>query len=76
MPSGALTISEHPGDAIEIACDHCGRRGRLAKAGLIATHGDIPLPDLINILTDGCAGRTSLSKRCHARFPALVSQST
>ncbi len=48
MPAGALTISEHPTDPIEIACDHCSRQGRLAKAGLIAAHGDIPLPDLIN----------------------------
>lgn len=72
MPDGALRISDHPTDPVVIACEPCSRHGRLLKTNLIAEHGDIPLPDLLARLTAGCAGRASLSQRCHARFPDLM----
>jgi hypothetical protein len=74
MSNGALRISDHPTDPVMIACEPCVRRGRLSKTNLITEHGDIPLPDLLARLTAGCAGRASLSQRCHARFPDLLVQ--
>lgn len=51
MPSGAYTLAQFPLEMVELACEKCGRRGRLSKARLIEEHGpDIALPDLRTIL--------------------------
>ena len=39
--------------AVDAACNHCGRRGRLHTARLVAEHGaGIPVPTLLRIVAD------------------------
>lgn len=45
--NGSLTLHEHPGDLVRLACERCGRAGQYRKQNLIARFGaDVPLPDL------------------------------
>lgn len=48
MPrSGALLLSDLPGQYVELACTKCERKGRLLKSKLIEEYGsDTTLPDL------------------------------
>lgn len=73
MPrDGALTLSEHPHETVEVVCGPCGRRGSYAREELIARHGDIALPTLLGLLAANCPGRAAPAPRCAAHFPALV----
>ena len=45
--TGSLTLADHPGDIVRLACERCGRAGRYRKATLIERYGaDVRLPDL------------------------------
>jgi hypothetical protein len=45
--NGSLTLHEHPGDIVRLACEKCGRAGQYHKRTLIEQYGpDIRLPDL------------------------------
>jgi len=58
MPSGAVPLSEFPGEKIEIVCDACERRGFYAKARLVERYGaEAGLPDLLSKLTSDCQVR-------------------
>ena len=71
--NGSLTITQHPGDSIEIDCQKCGRSGRYRKAMLIEKYGsETVLPDLIGILASDCKFRGRLGNQgCGAIYPAL-----
>lgn len=72
MPrDGALLISDHPGEYVEIACTKCDRRGRYLKTTLIAKYGDIGLPDLRHDLAKGCQKLGNYHDNCGALFPML-----
>ena len=55
-----------------IACDRCGRRGRLSKTRLIAQHGrDAALPDILREIAD-CAKASGLGNDlCGAKYEGL-----
>jgi hypothetical protein len=56
---------------VELACEKCGRRGRLSKARLIEEHGpDVALPDLRTIIAR-CDRAGSMSDPCGAYYVAL-----
>jgi thymidine kinase len=59
---------------LEIACNKCGRYGRLGVQNLIAAHGaDMDLPNLKDMLAKGCPRLENprYDDRCHAHFPQL-----
>ena len=71
MPNGSLSLAEFPFERVELACDKCGRRGRLSKARLIEEHGpDISLPDLRTLIAR-CDRAGSMSDPCGAYYVAL-----
>jgi hypothetical protein len=72
MATGSLSLNKYPGDMVVIACDRCGRRGRLSKARLIADHGrDAALPDILRKIAD-CAKASGLGNDlCGAKYEGL-----
>jgi len=71
MPNGSFTLAEFPLDMVELACDECGRRGRLLKAKLIEAYGpDVALPDL-RMLIARCDRSGSMTDACGAYYVAL-----
>jgi hypothetical protein len=71
MANGSFTLAQFPLDMVELACDKCGRRGRLSKARLIEEHGpDIALPDLRTMIAQ-CDRAGSMSDPCGAYYVAL-----
>lgn len=77
MPrDGAYTLSE-AGPVLEVRCESCPwRYGRYSRDRLLAKHGDIHLPHLIEIIQkeSGCerAGDITHFKPCQARFQGAV----
>ena len=74
--SGAVTLGEIAGEImmLEIACNHCDRRGRYRVARLIEQHGaDMGLPALRGILAADCPrlGNVSMNDRCGINYPQL-----
>jgi hypothetical protein len=64
MSSGALTLSDFPGTALEVHCPRCDRRGRYAKTRLVERIGfDMRLPDLLRQLSPDCPARGELKKQ-------------
>ncbi len=41
MPGQTFTLAEYPFDWIELACEKCGRHGKLRKARLMEQYGQI-----------------------------------
>ena len=73
MPSGSFSLAQFPLDHVELACEKCGRRGRLLKAKLIAAYGrDVALPDLRTMIAR-CDRAASISDPCAAYYVALKS---
>ncbi len=72
MATGSLSLTEYPGDTVVVACDRCGRRGRLSKARLIADHGrDAAPPDILRKIAD-CAKAGGLGNDlCGAKYEGL-----
>jgi len=73
---GAITLAQVASNIqmLEIACDKCGRNGRLGVQNLIAAHGaGMSLPELRDKLAKGCPRLENKRSgdRCHAHFPQL-----
>ena len=74
MPNGSSSLAQFPVDMVELACEKCGRRGRLLKAKLIEAYGgDIALPDLRAAIAR-CDRAQSMSDPCGAHYVALKPQ--
>lgn len=73
---GALSLADHPGSFVPLACRKCERRGRYRKARLIEKHGAIiALPDLGAIIAADCPRRTKAGNdSCGVYFPALAGE--
>lgn len=81
MPASSFTLAQFPLPMVELACDKCGRRGRLRKARLIEAYGpDVALPDLRTLvakceragsMSDGCGARLMLPRPLPRAFPWL-----
>ncbi|MDP2358202.1 MAG: hypothetical protein Q8M31_19365 [Beijerinckiaceae bacterium] len=76
MPtSGAVTVSDliEAGEThVEVACDRCDRHGSYQLARVLAEKGDIPLPDLLALVSADCPARQSLGvEMCGAMFVGL-----
>ena len=72
MPGQTFTPSEYPLEMVELACDKCGRRGRLLKAKLIEEYGpEVALPDLRTLVAK-CDRAGSMSDPCGAYYVALA----
>ena len=71
MTAGSFTLTQFPLDMVELACEKCGRRGRLLKAKLIEAYGgDIALPDLRTAIAR-CVWVGNMSDPCGAYYVAL-----
>jgi hypothetical protein len=72
MPTGSFTLSQFPLGIVELACEKCGRRGRLSKAKLIEAYGaDVALPDLRTMIAR-CGRATSMSDPCGVYYVVLA----
>jgi hypothetical protein len=72
MPNGSYSLAEFPLNMVELACDKCGRHGRLRKARLIEQYGpDIPLPDL-RVAIAKCERAGKMSDGCGVYYVALA----
>jgi len=70
MPTGSFTLGHFPREMVELACDKCGRRGRLLKAKLIEAYGpDIALADLRSLIAR-CDRSGNMSNPCGAYYVA------
>jgi hypothetical protein len=61
-------------DALEVACDKCGRKGRYAVARLIEQHGsDAKVVDFLAEIAADCPKKQvgNMSDQCAARCPDL-----
>ncbi len=73
MPkSGAVLLSEFPGDVVTIACRFCERRDVYKRANLIARYDNIGLPELLSILAAGYPRNGNMSHPCSPYFPDLA----
>jgi hypothetical protein len=73
---GSILLGEVAGrlPALEIACNRCDRKGRLAVDRLLAQHGqDMTIPALLAILSADCPKRQAQEKHdvCGAHMPQL-----
>jgi hypothetical protein len=72
MPVGSYTLGQFPHEMVELACEKCGRRGRLLKSKLIEAYGPkMALPDLRTLIAR-CDRAGCMSDPCGAYFVALV----
>jgi hypothetical protein len=73
MPrDGALVLSDLRQPPLMIACEPCGRRGRLSVAKLMQQHNDAKLTDLLQTLADCRKARSaSIHDRCKAVYEGL-----
>lgn len=75
MPQGSYTLAQYPLDQVDVACETCGRKGRLSKARLMAKHGgEITLPDLREkiAIEAGCMRFGRMHEPCGLHYPGLV----
>ncbi len=55
MPGQTFTLAEYPFDMVELACEKCGRHGKLREARLIKEHGaDLGVARLRELLIEDC----------------------
>lgn len=76
-PAGAVTLRDLKlsGDGfVAIECAPCARRGRYSVDKLLQAHGDLTLPDLLAVLTEGCPKRVAAKPfdMCRATFVGLT----
>ena len=70
--TGSLTLAQHPGDLVRLACDKCGRSGRYQKQKLIERFGtDIRLPDLREEIAQ-CERARSMHDMCGVHYVGLT----
>ena len=74
MPrDGSLVLSDLRQPTPSIACEPCGRRGRLSVAKLMEEHGDAKLTDLLLTLANCQKARSaSIHDRCKAVYGQLL----
>jgi hypothetical protein len=69
---GSLTLRDHPGDLVRVACEKCGRAGRYRKEHLIARFGgDVTLPDLRHEIAQ-CERHEKMGDACAVHFLGLA----
>jgi hypothetical protein len=69
----AKIADRHP--VLDVACDVCGRRGRLNRCRLIREHGpDFPVPELRQVVAADCPRmiEDKMHAPCGVRFPGLA----
>jgi hypothetical protein len=72
VTTGTFSLAEFPLDMVEMACDKCGRRGRLSKARLLEEYGaDLALPGLRTMIAR-CDRAGRMSDPCGAYSVALA----
>jgi hypothetical protein len=70
--TGALTLSEYPGDVVRLTCEKCGRSGQYRKQSLIERYGaDIGLPDLREQIAQ-CERARKMHDACPVRYVGLT----
>jgi hypothetical protein len=70
--NGSLTLDEHPGDLVRLACEKCGRVGQYPKQTLIQRYGaDIGLPDLREEIAQ-CEWGRQMHDACRVHYVGLV----
>jgi hypothetical protein len=65
MPAGVVLLGQVAARLpfLEFACNRCDRRGRLSTARLVAEHGpDMPVPELLRILSADCPRRQAMER--------------
>lgn len=73
--NGSLTLSEHPGELVRLACKKCGRAGQYRKQALIDQYGaDIRLPDLREEIAQ-CDRARQMHDACRVHYVGLVQMS-
>jgi hypothetical protein len=77
MPAGVVLLSQVAArvPVLEVACNRCGRRGRLHTSRLLATHGpDLPMPELRRIIAADCPRMIAghVHDVCGVHFPGLI----
>ena len=71
MAGGSLTLSEHPGDLVRLACEKCGRSGQYRKTKLIERYGaGIRLPDLREEIAQ-CERARKMHDACRVHYVGL-----
>jgi hypothetical protein len=76
-PRGYVTLAEIADHqpVLDVACDVCGRRGRLNTRRLIRERGpDFPVPELRQMVAAGCPRMVEdkMHAPCGVRFPGLA----
>ncbi len=67
-----LTLAEYPFEMVELACEKCGRHGRLRKARLIGEHGpEIGVARLREVLIEACPHFGNWHDPCRAYYVGL-----
>ncbi len=73
MPAQTFTLAEYPFDWIELACEKCGRHGKLRKARLMDQYGrDIQVAELRAELAKSCERLGSMQDPCGAYYVGLL----
>ncbi len=73
MPGDTFMLSEYPFDWIELACEKCGRHGKLRKARLMEQYGpDIQVAELRAELAKPCERLDSMQDPCGAYYVGLL----
>jgi hypothetical protein len=71
MPTDPFTLAQFPLEMVELACEKCGRRGRLLRTKLVEAYGaDVALTDLRTLIAR-CDRAASTSDPCGAYYVAL-----
>ena len=73
MPSGSISLAEHPASMVRLKCSKCGRSGHYRKAALIEKYGaNVPLPDLLHRISADCPKMAALGNDpCGANYRDL-----
>ncbi len=70
MPSGSISLAEHPASMVRLKCSKCGRSGHYRKAALIEKYGaEVRLPDLLHMIGASCPKMDALGNDpCGAHY--------
>jgi hypothetical protein len=72
MPGSTFTLAEYPFEMVELACEKCGRHGRMRKSRLIERYGpDVGVADLRETLAQ-CELMGRMYDPCGAYFVGLL----
>ena len=70
--NGSLTLHEHPGELVRLACGKCGRAGQYRKQTLIERYGtDMRLPDLREEIAQ-CERARQMHDACQVHYVGLI----